>query len=415
MSRVPAVLTLALAVNLVGCSGAPDTLSIVTGPPPANQTVAALLARTSEEAHTPIRLTQGPSVENADAALAALENGAADLAIVLNSSQYRQEAVRTVVPLYPSVLHIGVRPEKVGRPFRETLDGATVFAGGEGSPARYLLGNVTSMFALSDLEFSYVDNLDDGADIIFVFAPISPQLEPFLAGYELYSLGRAADVGAGTLADGLSLVAPLLRPFVIPEGTYGEFTRTAILTVAIDTLLVTAADTPPVAIYDLVQSINIMGPRLVAQRPDLKVDNLEGYDISRLTFPVHEGALAYRARNEPGFYERLAGIFEAAVTAVAAIGTILFALVGYLRGLKKARIDELYAEALAIRAQSAEELSAEQRLECGTRLRALADRAFKLLMEDKLAANESFRILQALIRDVLQEIENPSRPTRPAD
>ena len=90
MSRVPAVLTLALVVAIAGCSGAPDTLSIVTGPPPANQTVAALLARTSEEAHTPIRLTQGPSVESADEALAALENGTADLAIVDNSSQYRQ-------------------------------------------------------------------------------------------------------------------------------------------------------------------------------------------------------------------------------------------------------------------------------------------------------------------------------------
>ena len=218
MNRVRAVLTLALAVAIAGCSGAPNTLTIVTGPPAANQTVAALLARTSEEAHTPIRLTQGPTVESADAALAALENGTADLAIVVNSSQYGQAAVRTVVPLYPSVLHIGVRPERTGRPLRETLDGATVFAGGEGSPARYLLGHLTSMFASSDLEFSYVDSLDDGADIIFVFAPISPQLEPLLAGYELFSLGRAADVGAGTLADGLNLVAPLLRPFVIPEG-----------------------------------------------------------------------------------------------------------------------------------------------------------------------------------------------------
>ena len=306
MNRVPAVLTLALAVAMPAARRAPDTLSIVTGPPAANQTIAALLARTSEEARTPIRLTQGPSVENADAALAALENGTADLAIVDNSSQYRQPGIRTVVPLYPSVLHIGVRPERMGRPLRETIDGATVFAGGEGSPARYLLSYLTSMTASSQIEFSYVDSLDDGADIVFVFAPVSPQLEPLLAGYELFSLGRAADVGAGTLADGLSLLAPLLRPFVIPEGTYGEFTKTAILTVAVDTLLVTAADTPPVAIYDLVQSINIMGPRLVAERPDLKVDNLEGYDISSLTFPVHEGAVAYRARNEPGFYERLA-------------------------------------------------------------------------------------------------------------
>ena len=65
----------------------------------------------------------------------------------------------------------------------------------------------------------------------------------------------------------------------------------------------------------------------------------------------------------------------------------------------------------------AEVLSAEQRLACSARLRAVADRAFKLLMEDKLAANESFRILQALIRDVSQEIEKPvaNRPVRGAD
>ncbi len=63
---------------------------------------------------TPFRLTLGPSVPDGDAALAALDDGTADLAIVENSVAYRNPTVRTVAPLYPSVLHIGVRPGRKG-------------------------------------------------------------------------------------------------------------------------------------------------------------------------------------------------------------------------------------------------------------------------------------------------------------
>jgi NMT1-like family len=402
----PALLALlALSAAVAGCSQSADTLRLVGSPPPGNQEVAALLARASNEVEVPVRLDLVGSVESADAALAALESGTADLAIVENRSSYRHSTVRTVVPLYLSVLHIGIRPEQQGRKLREILDEATVFAGAEDAPARQLLDLLRLMYASSGVEFSYADSLESGPDVVIAFSPISPRLAPLLEGYELFSLGRPEDVGIGSGADGLSLVAPLLRPFVIPEGTYGDLTPTAIATVAIDTLLVARAELPRVVVYDLMQAMQTMGPRLVAERPDLKVDEFDQFGFSHLTFPVHAGSLAFRARSEPGFFERAAGLFEAAVTAVAAFGTVLLAFFRYWRGLRKSRIDDLYAQALAIREKLSAGLSTEQRRACVAELRALRDHAFTLLMNEKLLADESFRILQALIGDVMQELE----------
>ncbi len=398
-----------LGSALAGCAESPATLRIVSGPPEANQDVAALLVDASSAVDAPVRLIGGARVASSEAALAALEDGTADVAIVENYASIRHASVRTVAPLYPSVLHIGVRPEQRGRRLREVLAGATVYAGVEDAPARRLLDRMASMYAWSDVQFSYVDSLERDPDVVFGFSPISPSDAPQLAGYELLSLGRAEDVGHGSPADGLSLVAPYLRSFVIPEATYGSLTPTAIATVAGDRLLVTRADTPRVVIFDLLQTIQMAGPLLVAQRPDLGVEELESFDIGHLTFPLHPGAQAFRARNEPGFVERAAGLIDAVLAAVAALGTGLFAALQYWRSRKKTRIDAFYAEALAIRAKLSPELTPEQRSLLAAQLRALRDRAFSLLMDEKLAADDSFRILQSLASDVIHELETLGR------
>jgi hypothetical protein len=410
-ARVPATL-LTLSLGLCGCAESPVALRIVSGPQEANEEVAALLASATDEVATRVHLTLGASAPNAEAALSALDAGTADLAIVENSTSYRHASVRTVAPLYPSVLHIGVRPEKRGQALREVFSGATVFAGAEQGAARQLLNRMASMYAWAGIEFSYVDSLDVGPDIVFVFAPISPRSAPVLDGYELLSLGRAEDVGSGSAADGLSLVAPFLRPFVIPEGTYGPLTPTPIATVAVDTLLVTRADIPRVIVYDVLHAVQEMGPLLVAQRPDLAIDDLETFKISHLTFPVHPGALGFRARNEPGFAERASGIFEVVFTIMAALATALVALVRYLRGRRKGRIDRFYAEALAIRAKLLQEQEPQQRRILLAELRTLRDRAFSLLINEKLAADESFRILQTLIGDLINEFDPRAEQSR---
>jgi TRAP-type uncharacterized transport system substrate-binding protein len=406
------VLVCAAALALAGCSETPATLRIVSGPPETNEQVAALLAAASAEVETGVLLVQGIAATDGEAALSELAEDRADLAIVENSVSYRQPAVRTVVPLYPSVLHIGVRPAKRGQTLREALRGATVFAGAENSPARQMLNGIASIYGWSGVEFSFVDELDSRADVVLVFAPIAPRSAPLFDGYELLSLGRAEDVGNGSAADGLSLVAPFLRPFVIPEGTYGPtLTPTAVATVALDTLLVVRADTPRVVVYDLVQGLQMMGPLLAALRPDLAIDELETFDISHLTFPVHGGALAFRRRNDPGFAERAAGLFEVGATLFAAMVTGLYALARFWRSRRKGRVDQFYSDALAIRAKLGDRASPAQRAELMLEARSLRDRAFEQLIQEQLAADESFNILQALIHDLIRECETPPAAT----
>ena len=399
--------TLALSLLLGGCSQTPATLRIVSGPPQGNEQVAAMLAKGSEEVGASVRLTAGEAVAGGDQALAALTQGRADLAIVENSAGYRYSTVRTVAPLYPSVLHIGIRPDKRADTLAQVLRGATVYAGSEETPARQLLERMKLLYGWRGIEFSYADSLESRPDVVFVFAPLSPRSAPLLDGYELFSLGSAADVGGGSAADGLALVAPFLRSFVIPEGTYGPFTPTAIATVALDTLLVAREDTPIVVVYELIHSIEIMGPLLAAQRPDLAIDELETFDISHVTFPVHPGTMAFRRRNDPGFAERASSIFEMGVTISVALFTALFALVRFLRGRRKGRIDKFYSAVLEIRSKLVQEPSPERRRSYVAELRTLRADAFALLIKEKLAADDSFRILQTLIYDVIREAEAP--------
>jgi hypothetical protein len=408
LGRLPAVL--ALGCIIAGCTDAPVTMRIVSGPPEANERVAELLVNASDEVATRVRLTPGAAVASAEDALAALDDGRAELAIVENSVSYRHPNVRTVAPLYPTVLHIGVQSERRGQTLREVFRGATVFAGGEDAPSRQLLNRMASMYAWSGIEFSYVESLESRPDVVFVFAPISPRSAPVLEGYELLSLGRAEEVGSGSAADALSLVAPFLRPFVIPEGTYGPLTPTAIATVAIDTLLVTRGDIPRIDVYDLADALQTMGPLLVVQRPDLAIGELETFELAHVTFPVHAGSQAFRRRNEPGFAERASGIMEVLIALIAAVGTAVLAAIRYWQNRKKSRIDKLYAEALDIRAQLPREPTEQQREECLAQLRDLRERAFRLLIDEKLSADESFRILQALVRGLVGELERKRAP-----
>lgn len=399
-------LVVLLTLGVAACTDSSSVLRVVSAPPAANQEVAALLERTSRDVETPVRLVEADVVEGAEAALRALEAGAADLAIVENSPTDEHPTIRTVVPLYPSVLHIGVRTQMRDASLRDVLDGATVFAGPDDAPARRLLELLASLYRSRPVELSYVDTLEENPDVVFAFAPVSPRQAPVFDGYVLFSLGNAEDVGSGSLADALALVAPLARPFVIPEGTYGELTPTAIATVAIDTVLVTRRDTPNVAVFDLMQSLQLMAPRLVAGRPDLRVDAFDGFELADLTFPLHPGALAFRARNEPGFAERAASIIEVAGTVFAALSALFIALYRYVRGRRKTRIDELYKRALDIRAKIPSLGDAERREQI-VNLRTLRDSAFTLLIDEKLAPDESFRILQELLGDVRRELEAP--------
>ena len=292
---------------------------------------------------TPLRLTQGPAVVDAEAALAALDDGTAELAIVENSSSYRHPMVRTVAPLYPSVLHIAVRPDRRGLSLREVFSGATVFAGTEQSAARRLLDRMASMYAWSGVEFSYVDALDSGPDYVFVFAPISPSAAPVLDGYELAQPRPRRRRGCGLRGrwpEPRGAVSSAVRD---PGGDVWAARRrprsrrspSICCSSRVPTYLASSSTMSCTRCRRWARCSSRNGP--ISQSTSSRAST---FPTSR--FRCIPGALAFRARNEPGFAERASGIFEVVVTVLAGLTAgRLGAACGIWRGRRKARIDEV--------------------------------------------------------------------------
>ena len=73
--------------------------------------------------------------------------------------------------------------------------------------------------------------------------------------------------------------------------------------------------------------------------------------------------------------------------------------------MRKNRIDRFYVETIDVRNSckgSTDPIVLQQAI---TRVKELQDEAFDLLVDEKLAANESFRIFVTLTQDVISQLE----------
>ena len=394
---------LIFAVTLVlGCERAPTELRLITPKSPVDQEIAKdfadLLGRESA-----VRITLVPAPEGEQTVLQALASGDGDIAIITNNMPFRPD-IATVMPLYPTVLHVAYRKGRPADNTRDLIAGAKVFAGPPGTPSRLLFKKTTDRYGLTEEDFSFVETFEESPDVVVVFAPISPERIPDLPDYELRSMGDPADIGTGSVIDAATLLNPQFRPFVIPVGTYGTLTPTPILTLAVDRLLVARRDLESTVVYDLVTGLVSLRPALAALRPGLFQDISGEFDPSSSTFIIHPGAQAYAQRNAPTIYERYSGIAEVAVTILIALFSATFAGLRIYRMRRKNRIDTFYSDVIAIRNSIDETSTEEDRRDKADEIRALQTTAFELLVDEKLAADESFRIFITLSNDVLQQL-----------
>jgi hypothetical protein len=173
-------------------------------------------------------------------------------------------------------------------------------------------------------------------------------------------------------------------------------------------MLVTRPDMDPALVYDLIREVLRLQPALAANRPTL-FQRLSGdFDMSRSIWVAHSGTQAYLDRDEPSVYERYSGIAEVAVTLFVALASASIAGIRIYRRHRKNRIDRFYARVIDIRGQAAASADPGERARLAGELRALQDTAFAQLIDEKLAADESFRIFITLSNDVLDEINTPT-------
>lgn len=394
---------------LSACDSGPHELRLVT---PAlsvdREIVEDMSALFDGDSSVHIALTDSPLA--GEAALEAIASGDADIALVSNNLPFRND-IATIMPLYPTVLHIAQRGRSTAPAGPEMLRDATIFAGPDGSASRLVFERIVNRIGLTENDYRYVTDLEggssgleDGPDVVILFAPISPQRVARLDGFVLSSIGDPNEIGSGGVIDAAVLLNPHLRPFVIPVGTYGDVTPRPIVTVAVDKILVARHDLDTTVVYDLISEILRHRPALAAKRPGLFRQLSDDFDTSQSTFIVHAGTQSYLQRSAPTIYERYSGVAEVAVTVIVAIGSALIAAVRIFRMRRKNRIDKFYTKTIALRRSVNESTGPEELQNVIDEVRDLQSDAFDLLVDEKLAADESFRIFITLSNDVLQQL-----------
>jgi hypothetical protein len=244
--------------------------------------------------------------------------------------------------------------------------------------------------------FEFVSDITDHPDVVIIFAPISPELFKDYPDFRLFNLESSVDAAV--------LLNPHFRPFTIPAGTYGVTTTEAIVTIAVDKILVARNDLDSSVVYDLINDILRLRPALAAKRPGLFQQLSEDFDASRSRFILHSGTQAYMQRSAPTIYERYSGVAEVAVTLLVAIFSATLAGVRIFRMRRKNRIDQFYAATIALRNSARDSTVPNKRKQLAAEVRQLQDEAFDLLVHEKLAADESFRIFITLSNDVLRQL-----------
>ena len=397
------------AMLLPACDNATHQLRIVVPTEPVDANIIEEISQLLEtDAVFQVELTGSALAE--EAALDAVESGEADLALVSNNLPFRGN-IATVIPLYPTVLHIGSRTGGGTAHGPEMLRGASIYAGPEGSASRHVFERIVKWMGLGPEEYRYVSDIDDQPDIVILFSPISPDLIAAIESirkdfpeFELSSMGTPEDIGTGGIIDAAVLLNPQFQAFVIPMGTYGALTSKPVVTVAVDKVLVASSNLDATVVYDLVNEILRLRPALAAKRPGLFQQLADDFDTSRSTYLVHPGTQAYLQRTAPSVYERYSGVAEVFVTVIVAIGSAAIAAVRIFRMRRKNRIDDFYSNTIALR-RSVDDSSSPEEVQCViNEIRDLQNTAFDLLVDEKLAADESFRIFVTLSNDALRQL-----------
>jgi hypothetical protein len=405
-----------LAVFLFSaCTGDRPELRLIEPRLTVDQKIANDFALLMEEKSS-ISVSVVPFASNEETSTDALLSDRADIALISNNQPYTS-GITTVMPLYANILHILQKQPAVSTNEEDLFTAGTIFAGPPGSPSRNMLEKYVTQSHIDSSKIRFIESIDSECpDIIAIFVPIIRDLGSRLANcggtglYRLFSFGLPADIGSGTSIDTATLLNPSLRAFVIPAGVYPGASDEPVVTLAVDKMLVARRDVPVPVIYDLISEINRLRPALAADNPTLFSSLGSDFSSADSTFVLHPGAQSYIERDEPNVYERYSGVAEVVVTIFFALLSGTYAAVRIYNLRRKNRIDRFYSAAIKLRQTVSDATPATERRETISLVRELQTEAFELLVDEKLAADESFRIFITLSNDIIDELKEASAP-----
>lgn len=406
MRRSLAAVACAALLLGFGC-GSERRLRIVVAPDPQTPQIARKLVDVLADAGIELEQVAG---EGSVANLTSLRRDDADLAIVENNAPY-QRGIRSVLPLYEGVLHVLHEADTSPADALELFRGKRVFAGEPGGMGRWFLSLIGSELDVPEGDYQLVASLDDSPEVLFLFRPISPSVTSQIEGrFRFFSIGEPSQLGHGAIVEGLALEHPQLEPFVIPAQTYGWANPDAVLTASVTTLLVGREELPAPLVYDLVEAIVDHKQELATVHASLFGGISSDFDPDNLNFPLHPGGRDYLARDEPSLVERYAEVAGVSFSVTLAVLSAVFGGIRWRERIKKNRIDAYYARVLKLRAAALQDASEQTFADAIAEVRRIEQEAFQALIDERVAADESFRIFITLANDTREWLERRRQP-----
>lgn len=405
MKHLKKIYIIGLACVLSACSNEKITYKLLYSTDEPIGRISQTMQKVLEEnLNVEIELIIG---EGSIANLDSLAKGKADLAIVENYIEYR-DSVKSLFTLYPQILHVFYTGEKANS-FEELFYGKQVFIGDEGSGSYRFMMNLFEYFDLDQSRFEITNNAFVN-DVIAGFIDIVPENSLIgLESFKLYSFDNVENFGKGSIVEGISLRYPQVHPFIIPEYTYRKLSSEPIVTVATDAILVASSDMREQAIYDITKTLFEEKQEFIDLSPLIASGMSEDFSRKELSFPLHEGARIYLDRDEPGFVERYAELFGVVFSIAVALISGLISLSKWQSQKKKDRVDVFYKDLMRVKNVLSSIKTEKEGFAKIREVQQSQNKAFDMLINEELEANESFRIYMELSKETIDELKNRIR------
>lgn len=344
-----------------------------------------------------------------------------DVILERNELKIKDMHLRSVLPLYSEIFFIIYPKEWEPKSLRDLLLNHRVGLGPEGSGTHKLAYHIFRQFGIQPDEFTpvfgrYEQNvLSDSIDVAcsvtgFNNARIQKMVKENGRIFSLDDYGMAEE---GSSVDGFCLKYPVARPYIIPKNVFGANQKSPILTVAVDAVMLTRDDVDDKVVYELVEKILMNKQLMVFDLNNKLLSHLsECFDPLNLRFPLHTGARHYLDRNQPSFYERYAELFGVIFSILIALITGATTFAKWKKTRNKNRIDHYYEKVLEMQHHIDYFSSMDDCIAAIDELKHMREKAFRLLIDEKLQADESFRIFITFINDVRDEINNRKEELR---
>lgn len=378
----------------------PLLLAVTTEEPAPTlaESISATLATTGIDIATEI-------TPNATEAIEAIADGRVDLAI-LEEPALPLPGMRTLAPLYPSVLHVLHRLDADPAGVPELVGGSKVYAGPEGSAGRRLLLEIAADFDLPRDAFELLDDSWTASpDVFFIFGGLlSRESIRQLGGYRMFSFGDGEKSG-GTLADAIALRHHHVRPFVLPQGIYPALANDTVLTLATRTVLATSQSFDDDTAYGIAAALFTGARELSLSYPLVTRELSEAAAGEGLMLPLHQGTRRYLMRDRPGFLERNAELMALCFTVLATVGSGLLAFFRYRSQTRKDRVDAFYGRLLDIRRQLLDGDGGCDYAAGKEQVLQIQGEVLGLLIDERIAADSSLVAFISLSNQVLNEFD----------